>query len=103
VPITINPCQLGLQDPTLFIQKAWINNEWILPQGRGTFRVTSEYNPNSFFTTAANEINTDPATGEVLGSVPEMTAADTTEAITRASEAFETFSKTTPQVCTIPR
>jgi hypothetical protein len=40
----------------------------------------------------------DPATGEVLGSIPEMTAADTTEAITRASEAFETFSKTTPQV-----
>ena len=38
---------------------------------------------------------TNPATGEVLGTVPQSGAAETTRAIAAASEAFKTFSKTT--------
>ena len=38
---------------------------------------------------------TNPATGEVIGTVPQSGAAETTRAIEAAAEAFKTFKKTT--------
>lgn len=54
---------LTLKDPTLFKQLAYINGEWCQAQSGRTIEVTN------------------PATGEVLGTVPEMGAAETKQAI----------------------
>jgi delta 1-pyrroline-5-carboxylate dehydrogenase len=40
----------------------------------------------------------DPSTGQELGQVAEMTVEDTKKAISAASEAFETWSRTTAKV-----
>lgn len=42
---------------------------------------------------------TDPATAEELGAIPDMGLAETKEAISAASKAFKTWSKTTAKVC----
>lgn len=42
----------------------------------------------------------DPSTGKELGQVAEMTVEDTKKAISAASEAFETWSRTTAKVRT---
>lgn len=42
---------------------------------------------------------TDPSTGKELGQVAEMTVDDTKKAISAASKAFETWSKTTAKAC----
>jgi succinate-semialdehyde dehydrogenase/glutarate-semialdehyde dehydrogenase len=54
---------LTLKDPSLFKQLAYINGEWCQAQGGHTIQVTN------------------PATGEVIGTVPEMGAAETRQAI----------------------
>lgn len=54
---------LTLKDPSLFKQLAYINGEWCQAQSGKTIQVTN------------------PATGEVIGSVPEMGAAETKQAI----------------------
>ena len=43
----------------------------------------------------------DPATGEELGTVPEMGIEETQEAIDAAGRSFATWSKTTAKV-TVP-
>ena len=40
----------------------------------------------------------DPAGGKVVGSVPDMDAADTTTAIQAAADAFQTWKHTTAKV-----
>ncbi len=45
---------------------------------------------------AADEV-LDPATGAVLGSVPASTAADVDAAVRAATEAFDSWSRTTPR------
>lgn len=40
----------------------------------------------------------DPATGEVLGTIPEMALTETKQAIDAAAEAFKAWSKTTAKV-----
>lgn len=52
--------------------------------------------------------NLDPANGEILGHVPEMSVAETKEAIDAASAAFKTWSQVTakvrfPYVCSSKR
>lgn len=42
---------------------------------------------------------TDPATNEILGTIPELGLAETKEAISVAEKAFKTWSKTTVKVC----
>lgn len=54
---------LTLKDPSLFKQLAYINGEWCQAQSGRTIQVTN------------------PATGEIIGSVPEMGAAETKQAI----------------------
>lgn len=41
---------------------------------------------------------TDPASGKVVGSVPDMDASDTTTAIQAAADAFQTWKYTTAKV-----
>jgi len=41
---------------------------------------------------------TNPASGNVVGSVPDMDASDTTTAIKAAADAFETWKHTTAKV-----
>ena len=42
-------------------------------------------------------ITIDPATDEKIGTLPEFTRADTAEAISHASAAFQSFRNTTPR------
>jgi succinate-semialdehyde dehydrogenase/glutarate-semialdehyde dehydrogenase len=42
----------------------------------------------------------DPSTGKELGQVAEMTVEDTKKAISAASDAFESWSRTTAKVRT---
>ncbi|PLN78170.1 succinate-semialdehyde dehydrogenase [NADP+] [Aspergillus taichungensis] len=65
-----------LKDPSLFIEKAYVNGEWIGAQSGETFEVH------------------DPASGKLIGTCPEFNAADTDKAIQAAAEAFPKFRKT---------
>ncbi|KAI7866338.1 aldehyde dehydrogenase domain-containing protein [Spinellus fusiger] len=67
-----------LSDPELFRQKAFINNEWV--GSDDTFDVY------------------DPATNQVIGSVPDLGVTETKEAIIHAANAFKTWSRTTAKV-----
>ncbi|KAI9374998.1 Aldehyde/histidinol dehydrogenase [Aspergillus egyptiacus] len=65
-----------LKDQSLFIQKAYVNGEWVDAESGKTFEVH------------------DPATGKLIGTCPEFSAADTQKAIQAASEAFPKFRST---------
>ncbi|XP_052779979.1 succinate-semialdehyde dehydrogenase, mitochondrial-like [Mya arenaria] len=62
---------------SLIKDKAFVNGEWISAKSGATYNVTN------------------PATGEVVGSVPDMGVADTEDAIQKAYKAYQTFKKTT--------
>ncbi|MDR3580223.1 MAG: NADP-dependent succinate-semialdehyde dehydrogenase [Oryzomonas sp.] len=59
-----------LQDPTLFRQQCYINGQWLDATDGGTFPVNN------------------PATDEVIGTVPRMGTAETRTAIEAANAAF---------------
>lgn len=61
----------------LLRDKAFINGEWVAASSGKNFDVI------------------DPAGGKVVGSVPDMDAADTTTAIQAAADAFQTWKHTT--------
>src|SRR5437867_8303778 len=61
---------MKLQDEKLFRQRCYIDGEWVDALNRGTIPVTN------------------PATGEVLGSVPRMGAEETRQAIEAADRAL---------------
>ncbi|RDW93892.1 NAD-dependent succinate-semialdehyde dehydrogenase [Aspergillus mulundensis] len=65
-----------LKDKSLFIQKAFVNGEWVDAESGKTFEIH------------------DPATGKLIGSCPEFSASDTEKAIQAASEAFPKFRTT---------
>ncbi|WVR04420.1 hypothetical protein IAU60_001422 [Kwoniella sp. DSM 27419] len=69
---------LGLDDPSLFIQKGMIDGKWVDTQSGKTFEVN------------------DPASGKVIGTCPEMTVEDTKKAIDSAYAAFKTYRNTSP-------
>ncbi|PTB68854.1 succinate-semialdehyde dehydrogenase NADP+ [Trichoderma citrinoviride] len=63
-----------LRDPSLLKQNVcYVNGEWVAAKSGKTFKVH------------------DPATGEVIGTAPEFTPADTESAITAAADAFKSF------------
>lgn len=66
-----------LKDKSLFKEQAYINGAWVNAQSGKTFEVH------------------DPATGKVIGTMPEMNANDTNDAIAAASRALVSFRKTT--------
>lgn len=66
-----------LNDPSLLIEKAFVNGEFVSAASGETFDVH------------------DPATGKKIGSAPEFNKDDVDKAIAAAAEAFKTFRKTT--------
>ncbi|WVN84932.1 uncharacterized protein L203_100069 [Cryptococcus depauperatus CBS 7841] len=69
---------LGLDDPSLFIQKGFINGKYVTTESGKSFEVN------------------DPASGKVIGTCPEMTVEDTQRAIEVAEKAFATYRHTSP-------
>ncbi len=67
--------KLTLKDPSLLRQQAYINGEWSDADAGGTLAVTN------------------PATGEQLGTVPLMGAAETRRAIAAANAAWPAWRK----------
>ena len=68
---------LTLKDPTLFRQQCYLDGAWVDARSGGKIEVTN------------------PATGEVLGTVPSMDAAETRRAIEAASAAFPAWAART--------
>lgn len=68
---------MDLNDNDLFRQQAYINGEWVDADSGATFEVTN------------------PATGEVIGVVPDMGAAETKRAIEAANAAWGAWRKKT--------
>uniref|UniRef100_A0A8H7NE31 Aldehyde dehydrogenase domain-containing protein n=1 Tax=Bionectria ochroleuca TaxID=29856 RepID=A0A8H7NE31_BIOOC len=64
------PLASSLQDPSLLIEKAYINGEWVSSKSGETFEVRN------------------PATDELLGSCPESNLDDLNDAIAAAEAAF---------------
>lgn len=64
----------------LLRDKAFVNGAWVAASSGKVFDVT------------------DPASGNVVGSVPDMDASDTAEAIQAAADAFQTWKHTTAKV-----
>ncbi|KAF8759695.1 aldehyde dehydrogenase family [Rhizoctonia solani] len=67
----------AVKDQSLLKYQAFIAGQWVDAKDSGKIKVTN------------------PATGEVLGTVPELGLEDTKKAIEVADEAFKTWSKTT--------
>ncbi|MGE8480134.1 MAG: aldehyde dehydrogenase family protein, partial [Pseudomonas shirazensis] len=61
---------MQLKDAQLFRQQAFVNGEWLDADNGQTIQVTN------------------PATGEVIGTVPKMGAAETRRAIEAADKAL---------------
>ncbi|KAJ1980323.1 hypothetical protein H4R33_005506 [Dimargaris cristalligena] len=68
--------KVQLKDPSLFRDKSLINNQWVASPSGATFQVD------------------DPATLRIIGSLPELTATDTEEAVAAATRAFESWRLT---------
>jgi succinate-semialdehyde dehydrogenase/glutarate-semialdehyde dehydrogenase len=64
---------LNLKDPSLFRQQSYINGEWCNADDGSSFAVTN------------------PATGDIIGTVPNMGAAETKRAITAANDAWKAW------------
>jgi succinate-semialdehyde dehydrogenase/glutarate-semialdehyde dehydrogenase len=84
-----------LKDSTLIKAQGLIAGSWVDADEKKTIKVTSQC-PSS--PKPLTERNEDPATGEELGTVPEMGLAETRKAISAASEAFKSWSRTTTKV-----
>ncbi|MGD9744713.1 MAG: aldehyde dehydrogenase family protein, partial [Dongiaceae bacterium] len=69
--------QLALKDPRLFRQQGYINGKWADADSGATIDVTN------------------PATGETLGTIPKMGAAETRRAIEAANAAWGPWRKKT--------
>ena len=67
----------SLSDPSLLKSQTYVNGKWIDAKSGKTFEVH------------------DPASGKIIGTMPEMNKEDTEEAIKAAAAAFPSFSKTT--------
>ncbi len=71
------PSALSLKDPSLFRQQCYINGQWADADSGKTIDVTN------------------PATGEVLGTIPNMGTAETRRAIEAANAAWGGWRKKT--------
>ena len=66
---------LNLKDPSLLKQQCYINGQWLDADNGETIPVTN------------------PATGEVIASVPKMGKAEAERAVAGAAEAFKSWKK----------
>ena len=69
--------EVPLRDPLLFRQACYIDGKWIEPAGGDVINVD------------------DPATGEIIGHVPKMGAAQARQAVDAAARAFPAWSRRT--------
>ena len=69
--------KLNLKDPSLLRQQCYLNGAWCDADNKAAFDVTN------------------PATGEVIGQVPKMGAAETRRAIDAANAAFAAWRRKT--------
>ncbi|KAL7621988.1 hypothetical protein AAE478_007489 [Parahypoxylon ruwenzoriense] len=60
----------SLKDPSLLIERSYINGQWVSSKSKKTFEVRN------------------PASGEVIGTCPESTTDDLNDAIQAASQSF---------------
>lgn len=67
----------GLKDPRLFREACYVDGQWIQAESVQTITVDN------------------PATGEIIGKVPKLGAAETRQAIEAANRAFPGWSKKT--------
>jgi len=75
--LTATSARPDLKDSRLFREACYVNGEWIQPASGGTIQVDN------------------PATGEIIGRVPKLGAAETRKAIEAANTAFPAWSKKT--------
>jgi len=68
---------ITLKDPSLLRQQCYVDGAWIDADGGGTLDVTN------------------PATGEVIGTVPKLGVAETRRAIEAAAQAFPAWAAKT--------
>ena len=68
---------LALKDPKLFRQQCYINGKWVDADSKRTVDVNN------------------PATGEILGTIPYLVAAETHRAIDAANAAWPAWRKKT--------
>lgn len=66
-----------MKDARLFREACYVNGQWIQAKSGGAVQVDN------------------PASGEIIGSVPKLGGAETREAIEAASQAFPSWSKKT--------
>src|SRR5437660_1283339 len=66
-----------LKDPRLFREACYIDGQWVQASSGQTLKVDN------------------PATGEIIGTVPELTGAETRQAIEAANRTFPAWSKKT--------
>jgi succinate-semialdehyde dehydrogenase / glutarate-semialdehyde dehydrogenase len=69
--------RIQMSDPSLFREQCYVDGAWIDADNRATSEVS------------------DPASGEVIGTVPKLGAAETRRAIEAADRAFKSWSKAT--------
>ena len=95
--------QFGLKDPSLIRTQGLVNGKWVDGEDGRTISVTSSVLlPPCLMTLADPPHPVDPANNAELGTVPEMTLAQTKEAIAAAGGAFKSWSKTTAKVSSPP-
>lgn len=88
---------MQLKDKSLFIEKCYVNGEWVTAQSGETFDVHGEQQmlvELEIERIANGSVYADPATGEFIGKCPEFSAADTEKAIAAAAAAFPSFRAT---------
>ena len=73
---TMSSFASSLADPSLFVEKAYINGQWVPSKSGTTFQVRN------------------PATDEILGSCPECNIEDLHDAISASSTAFQSWRST---------
>ena len=84
--ITTAPSRVSLSDPKLFRQAAYIDGAWVEAQSGSAIDVDN------------------PATGEVVGIVPKLGAAETRSAVAAAARAFPAWrSKTAKERAAVMR
>ncbi|WYZ35225.1 hypothetical protein EsH8_I_001501 [Colletotrichum jinshuiense] len=66
----------SLKDPSLFVEKSYINGEWVLSASNNSFRVLN------------------PASEELIGTCPESNITDLNKSIEAAAKAFSAWKAT---------
>jgi aspartate-semialdehyde dehydrogenase len=79
IPANLGSAMARLSDPRLLREFAYIDGRWCSAASGATIEVT------------------DPATGEIIGRVPDMGVAETREAIAAADAAFKPWRALLPQ------